>query len=94
MVKFGAFVDSDFLKTCPDGRMIDFRSVARVLCLSIGNPQAMIEELMMEPLNGNVRKSVDCSRQHRTAVNLEVLGKVRAAPQETDTHRCLSDDHY
>src|SRR6267142_749036 len=93
MVKLGAFVDPHFFETCSYCRMINFRSVSRSFSLLIGNSQAMIEELMVEPLYGNVSKPVDCCCQHRPAVNLKVLGKIRAATQETDAYWSLSDDH-
>src|SRR6266849_60296 len=86
-------LDPDLLKACPYCRMINFRRVPRVLCFAIGNAQTMIEELMMEPLDRNVSKPVDRGGQHRAAVNLKVLRKVRAAAKETDAYRCLSDNH-
>ena len=74
--------------------MTDFRSVERILGFAVGDSKAMVEKLVVKPLDCHIRKSIDCRSEDRSAVMLEVLGEIATAAQKADTNRRLCDDHF
>jgi hypothetical protein len=64
--------------------MFDLRGIGRRLGFSVGDSQAMVEELVMESLNCDVSKTVNRRGKNCSSVNLEVFGEIGSTTQETD----------
>ena len=54
----------------------------------------MVEKLVVKPLHRDIRKSIDCRSQNRSAVMFEVLRKIATATEKADANRRLCDDHF
>src|SRR5262249_17888323 len=92
VMKFGPFVAPAFLKTRTYRWMIHFRGVARIFGLAICDAKAMIEKLVVKPLDGDVREPINCRCEYSATVPFEVLREVAAASQKADADGRLRDD--